>query len=486
MIHPFTPVSARGSSRSGHHLEVRMHIAQQVSRLSGDLTYEKLDEAVVDRTKYLLLDFIGVALRGSITESSLLVQRFLTVNHVPPPDGVPVIGTPLYAQGSLAALANGCAAHSIELDDVVNAASLHPAVTVMPAALSAAWISGCSGRELIEGIIAGYEMTVKLGIALDPAAHYAQGFHPTGTCGAFGAALAAARILKLDAERTANALGIAGSQASGSLEFLTDGAFTKRFNAGWAAHAGLIAALLAREGFTGPASIIEGRLGFLHGYSPKSKAEKVLAGWGAPYEVMKTSIKPHACCRYKQGPIDCILAIVRENNLKEPDIEKIVVSVLKAGQALVAEPRENKLAPKSIVDAQFSMPFGAALAVFYGQAFLDQYCRENIESPQIHDLMQRVTCISNDAIEREFPDKWPAEVEIVTRDGRSFCKYMEYPKGDPQNPLSRDEIILKFNNLASSVVGDGRRKEIVDHVLSIDRQRTIRPLLISLACTSVM
>lgn len=461
-----------------------MYIAQQVARLSGDLTYEKLDEALVDRTKYLLLDFLGVALRGSITESSRLVQRFLTVNHVPPPDGVPVIGTPLIAEGSLAALANGCAAHSIELDDVVNAASLHPAVTVMPAALSAAWISGCSGRELIEGIVAGYEMTVKLGIALDPAAHYAQGFHPTGTCGAFGAALAAARILKLDADRTANALGIAGSQASGSLEFLADGAFTKRFNAGWAAHAGLIAALLAREGFTGPASIIEGRHGFLRAYSPKSRAEKVLDGWGTPYEVMKTSIKPHACCRYKQGPIDCILAIVRENNLEEPDIERIVVSVLKAGQALVAEPREKKLTPKSIVDAQFSMPFGAAVAVLYGRAFLDQYCRENIDSPRVRSLMERVICVSNDAIEKEFPDKWPAEVEIVTRDGRKFRKHLEFPKGDPENPLSWDEIIEKFNSLAAAVLDAERRAAIIHRVRAVDGEATIRPLMALLASSA--
>ncbi len=327
-------------------------------------------------------------------------------------------------------------------------------------------------------------MTVKLGIALDPAAHYAQGFHPTGTCGAFGAALAAARILKLDADRMANALGIAGSQASGSLEFLADGAFTKRFNAGWAAHAGFIAALLAREGFTGPASIIDGRLGFLHGYSPKSRAEKVLAGWGAPYEVMKTSIKPHACCRYKQGPIDCILAIVRENNLEEPDIERIVVSVLKAGQALVAEPREKKLAPKSIVDAQFSMPFGAAVAVLYGRAFLDQYCRENIDSPRVRSLMERVICVSNDALEQEFPDKWPAEVEIVTRDGRSLRKHLEYPKGDPENPLSWDEIIEKFNSLASAVLDAERRAAIVHRVRAVDGEATIRPLMALLASSA--
>ena len=353
-----------------------MEIARKIAQRVQESTYETLDASVRDRTKYLLLDYLGVAIRGSRTDSSQLVSTF-SLGQPCPRRRRAGHRTTMRAEAPFAALANGAAAHSLELDDVVNAASLHPGVTIMPAALSAGCIVGCSGRELIEGIVAGYELTVKLGIALDPAAHYAQGFHPTGTCGALGSALAAAKILKLDADQTARAIGIAGSQAAGSLEFLADGSFTKRLHAGWAAHAGLIAALLAREGFTGPASIIEGRLGFLHAYSPASDPEKVLAGWGEPYEIMKTSIKPHACCRYKQGSIDCILGIVRDNDLTAEDIEKVEASILKAGAALVAEPRESKLSPESIVDAQFSMPFGAAVAIIHGRAFLDQYCAEN-------------------------------------------------------------------------------------------------------------
>ena len=272
----------------------------------------------------------------------------------------------------------------------------------MSAALSAGYMTGCSGPELMEGIINGYEVTVKLGIALDPAAHYAQGFHPTGTCGTLGAAAAAAKILKLDCKQTIHALGIAGSQAAGSLEFLGDGAFTKRFHAGWSAHSGLVAALLAREGFTGPKTIIEGKLGFLHAYSGKSDPDKVLAGWGAPFEVMNTSIKPHACCRYKQGAIDCILQIVEDNRLVPEDIEHITVSILKAGFALVADPPDFKCHPASIVDAQFSMPFGAAIAVAKKNAFLDQYCLENISSEEIKRLMLRVSCVEDPEIEKDF------------------------------------------------------------------------------------
>ncbi|PKN61085.1 MAG: MmgE/PrpD family protein [Deltaproteobacteria bacterium HGW-Deltaproteobacteria-15] len=457
-----------------------MEIARKVASLALGLHLAALDEPVLDRIKYLLLDHLGVAIRGSQTDSSHAIQRFLSSNH-DTSRGVPVIGTRMRAEASFAAMANGTGAHSLELDDVVNAASLHPAVTIIPAALSAGCLAGCSGRELLESIIAGYELTIKLGVALNPAAHYGRGFHPTATCGTFGAALAAARILKLDADKIARALGIAGSQTSGSMEFLADGSFTKRFHAGWAAHAGLIAALLAREGFTGPTSIFEGRFGFLHAYSPVSDPDKVLAGWGNPYEVMKTSIKPHACCRYKQGPIDCILQIVRENRLTENDIEKVVVSVLKAGFAIVSEPREHKLNPQTIVDAQFSMPFGAAVAILYGRAFLDQYCMENISSPRVRELMRRVICIENQEIEKEFPARWPAQVEITTRDGRSFRSAVEHPKGDPENPLSWDEIIEKFFDLASSVLSKKQCGAIVDRVRAMEEETDVNRLMEILA-----
>lgn len=446
-----------------------MNYARKIAQLTQDLEYTALDASVRDRVKYLMLDYLGVAIRGAQTDSSTMIQRFLSVNHTPS-YGVPVIGTAMRVEAPFAALANGTASHSLELDDVANAASLHPGVVVMPAALSAACLSGCSGRELLEGIVAGYELTVKLGIALDPAASYARGFHPTGTCGTFGAALSSAKILNLDADGIARALGTAGSQAAGSMEFLADGSFTKRLHAGWAAHSGLIATLLAREGFTGPTSIIEGRHGFLHAYSPKSDAEKVLLGWGDPYEVLKTSIKPHACCRYNQGSIDCILEIMRGKNLLEKDIEKVTISILKAGTAIVAEPRQSKLNPCNIVDAQFSMPFGAAVAIIYGKAFIDQYCMENIASPRVRDLMRRIVCIENPEIEKDFPRKWPAEVEITTHDGCTYKTKLQYPKGDPENPLSWEEIIDKFNNLTASVLNEEKRTAIVERVRSIENE----------------
>ena len=357
----------------------------------------------------------------------------------------------------------------MELDDVVNSASLHPAVSVISTALSIGYNNHCSGKQLLAAIVAGYELCIKLGIALNPAAHYAQGFHPTGTCGTFGAAVTAAKILKLNRNKLLNSMGIAGSQASGSMEFLTDGAYTKRFHAGWAAHSGIIAARLADFGFTGPASILEGQFGFLNGYSQKADPAAVLKHWGQPYEVMNTSIKPHACCRYKQGAIDCLIHIVEENLLKPADIEKITISVLDAGFSLVAEPRDKKQNPQSVVDAQFSMPFGAALAVLRKNAFLDRYAIEEINNPEIKNLMNKVHCIRDPELNVQFPRMWPAKVEVVTIDGKRYQHQLDHPKGDPENPLSWYELIFKFKALASAVFSADQCDDIIGMVRKLDK-----------------
>src|SRR5262249_51924881 len=155
-------------------------------------------------------------------------------------------------------------------------------------------------------VVAGYEATARLAMALQPKEHYALGFHPTQTCGVFGAAITSSKLLGLTAEQTLFAVGIAGSMAAGSMEYLAEGAWTKRIQPGLAARNGIEAAMLAAEGFTGPRHMFEGRDGFLHGYSRKSVPERLTAGLGDSFEILHTAVKPHACCRYMQGPIDAI------------------------------------------------------------------------------------------------------------------------------------------------------------------------------------
>ncbi|HEX77220.1 MAG TPA: MmgE/PrpD family protein [Dehalococcoidia bacterium] len=450
-----------------------MGTTEQLVNSCSSLTYEDLSPEVIDRVKYHALDFLGVAARGSLTESAKAVYDLIEDMGLNPQGGV-IIGTDMRAPHHYAALANGTSAHSLELDDVNNEASAHPGVAIFPAAFASAELAGCGGKRFIEGVILGYEVMIRLGKALNPAHHYARGFHPTGTCGAFGAAVAASKILSLDKEQMLNALGIVGSQASGSMEFLTSGAWTKRIHPGWAAHNGIIAALLAKRGFKGPSTIIEGRFGFLHSYSDGSDLNKVLADFGAPFEIMKTSIKPHACCRYKQGPIDGILKIMKENNLKAQEIKEAVLGILKTAFPIIVEPRELKYNPKTVVDAQFSMPFGAAVAILHGKAALDEYTEENIHSPEVRDMMGRVSCVQDPELDKAFPRQWPASVEVVTKDGRRFSTRIEYPKGDPENPLTWEELLAKFHDLASAIYPEERRQRIISRVRALEQEENIR------------
>jgi 2-methylcitrate dehydratase PrpD len=188
---------------------------------------------------------------------------------------------------------------------------------------------------------------------------------------------------------------------------------------------------------------------------------------------MRTSIKPHSCCRYKQGPIDGILQILQENKLNTAEIDKVTLGILKAGFALVAEPEELKRNPMSIVAAQFSMPFGAAVAMLYGKATLDEYTLENVKSSRAKELMDRIFCVEDPELEKEYPRKWPASVIIETIDGKQYSTRIDYPKGDPENPLSWDELIDKFKSLISQVFFSEKQNEIITRVKSLEKENDL-------------
>jgi 2-methylcitrate dehydratase PrpD len=457
-----------------------MGITQELAKYCSELKFRQLPEEVIDRVKYFFLDFIGVACRGSQEDSSKSIFRFVREMGRGHQDGV-IIGTKERTPHLYSAMANGISAHAIEMDDVNNEASLHPGVVVFPVALATSEMVGGAGKKFIEAVVLGYEVMIRLGRALGAQNSYKRGFHPTGICGPFGSSMAASKLLGLREKEILSALGIAGSQAAGSMEYLAQGAWTKRFHPGWAALSGMVAAKLAQKGFRGPTSIIEGRDGFLHSYSDGGDESKVLEGVGSQYEILRTSIKPHACCRYMQPPIDAILKIVKENDLPPEKVEKVRVGILQAGAHLIAEPLEEKYTPQSIVDAQFSMPFGAAVAILYRKAGLGEFHLSNIRSEEVKRMMRRVECVTDPDLEKAFPKQWCATAEILTKDGERHFTKVEYCKGDPENPLSWDELIEKFHDLSGRFVTKERRLKILDQVKKLEKIQNLQkwsPLLL--------
>jgi 2-methylcitrate dehydratase PrpD len=457
-----------------------MGITQELARYCSEMKFHQLPEEVVNRVKYMFLDFIGVACRGTQEDSSKSICRFVKEMGHGHREGV-IIGTKEKAPYIYAGLANGVSSHAIEMDDVNNEASLHPGVVVFPAALATAEMVSANGKNFIGAVVLGYEVMIRLGKALGPEKHYRRGFHPTATCGTFGSSVVASKILRLKAEGITNAMGIAGSQAAGSMEYLAQGAWTKRFHPGWAAFSGMFATQLTLKGFRGPTSIIEGRNGFLHSYSDGAEESKVLEDIGSQFEILRTSMKPHACCRYMQPPIDGILKLVRENDIQPEEVGKIRLGILRAGFPIIVEPKEIKYHPKSIVDAQFSMPFGAAVALLFRKAGLNEFHLSRIRSEEVKQMMERVECVEDPDLERTYPKQWCATVEIFTKNGQRYFTKVEYCKGDPENPLSWEELIEKFHDLSNRFMTKERRLKIVDEVKRLEKIRDLRkwsPLLL--------
>ncbi|HET9782743.1 MAG TPA: MmgE/PrpD family protein [Candidatus Dormibacteraeota bacterium] len=413
----------------------------------------------------LLFDHIGVTAAGAQTETARVVRRLVTSGHGP---ALPVIGTELSAAAADAAFANAVAGHCLEFDDTHSGASLHPGVVVFPAALAASVLSGASPEQFVEGVVTGYEVMCRVGRAVDPAAHYRRHFHPTATVGHLAAAAAAARIMGLSAERAAEAVGVACTMAAGSLEFLSDGAWTKRLHPGLAVRNGLLAAQLVEAGFRGPVDGLGGPHGFLASYTDDPHPSRLLDGLGVDrLEIRNTSIKAHGCCRYNQGPIDGVVALRRRLELVPADVKSIRVGVVSAAPTLIWNPPEQKRRPSSVVDAQFSLPYSVAVALIEGNADPNVFEPVRNGDPELQRLMNAVSCVVDPELDRHYPDQWRCWVEIETVDGRTQTERVDEPKGEPGNPFSAEELREKVARLTAGIYSPAELDAISDALTAL-------------------
>lgn len=446
-----------------------------LAHFCATLHSEELPPQARERVRYLLLDHLAVTLRGSLLPSSQSAYTFLeNMMATSNASTSTIFGRAARAEASWAAFANGIAAHGLEMDDVENASSLHPGVVVLPAALALAEQLNSTPADFYAAVVAGYEVTLRVGAALNPASAYERGFHPTAVCGALGAAAASARLLGLSPSQTSSAFGIAGSMAAGSMAYLHDGAWTKRLHPGWACHAGITAARLAAAVFVGPSAILEGRYGFLHAYSSNSDVTQLERRPGDELAIMRVSLKPYACCRYMHGPIDCLFDITRRHHIDPRHITRIACGVLTGGRGLIADPIEQKHHVNNIVDAQFSMPYGAAIALFTGKADLSVFTNEWIQHPAVRELMQKVDCYTSPELDDHYPAEWRASASITLDDGTQYSAHVRYALGDPHNPLSWDQLEARFHELVEPVIEDEqKRKETIEKVREMDHAKQV-------------
>ncbi len=449
-------------------------ITETLAAYCASLQFADLPAEVQTRTRFLLLDLVGNMVRGRHdTESTpvlLNAARALGLSA----GNAAVFGDQARYTPAGAAMLNGAFAHSLDFDDTHAAGTLHPGAPVIPAAIAAAEMVGANGATVLAAIVAGYEVTCRLAVALPGGDHYDRGYHPTATCGAFGAAAAAARVFGLDAKGVENAFGIALSQAAGSLQFLANGAWTKRFQVGWSAMNGLAAAVLAKEGFRGASEAIEGKAGFLRAYAPNPVPERVIQKLGTEFELMETAVKPYPSCRYGHASVDAALALRAEHGLKASEIERVTMGLPNKGMLLVGAPLARKQNPQNVVDGQFSGPFVVSAALTKGHMGWDSY--ESLNDNEIRAMMPKVTCEEDPEIQAEFPANMSGKITIFAR-GQAFSKKVVVPKGEPANFLTEAELRAKFHGLADAVLGPQRAADLADAVLNLGAAADVNTMM---------
>ncbi len=448
-----------------------MTLAQRLAGFTASLDFADLPAEVVASARLRTLDTLGIALAASTGETAPSVlgalQGWGTVGDCT------VIGTKLTAAVPLAIFANGSLAHSLDFDDTHAASITHASAVVVPVALALGEAGGLDGRAVLTAAVAGYESIARLGMAASGVFH-ARGWHATAVCGAFAAALVAGRLERLDPARLTAALGIAGSFASGVLEHLEDGSWVKRVHPGWAGHAGAMASALARGGFTGPATILDGRFGFYRTFVGAEPDPAPFATLGREWETLAIGYKPYPCCHYNHAYLDCALDLRNAHGLT-PEMIASVECLVPAGEVpIVCEPRAAKLRPRTAYDAQFSLPFSVASALLDGRVGLDTYAPARLSEPARLALAARVTHTVDP--ESAFPRGFPGWVRVRLTDGRTLEARAPDGRGSRARPLPPEAIVEKFRDNAGRAVAPARVAEIERVALALDTLGDVRAL----------
>ena len=450
------------------------NMTEKFAEFCEQLKYEDLSPEVIKRTKLLILDTVGIIIRArhDAESTSSLVSA---IDKLEMSNGsCQVFSDKKTYSPSAAALLNGTLAHSLDFDDTHAEASLHSSAPILSAALAAAQMNKSSGQELITACVVGYEVQIRLGLAGGSSAHYKKGFHPSATCGIFGAAAAAGYLLGLTKEQYISAFGIALSQSAGSMQFLTDGAWTKRSHVGQAAQNGLSCAIMAGEGFKGPSEAFEGQWGYLHSYASGGDVKKAMNGLGEKFETLNLGVKPYPSCRYSHAAIDGLIELQKELKFSSDDLDDIDIGLSEIALNIIGYPLTDKQHPKSIVDGQFSMPFCAAVTVKSGGLQWDDY-KNHLNNKDTLSLCNKIKVSPDEDAEKCCPEYMSAKIKVVVK-GEKYEKFVKIPKGEPENFMEDEEFISKFKGLTEPYLSKKNVDQLTDLMLKIDQANNVNSI----------
>jgi 2-methylcitrate dehydratase PrpD len=375
---------------------------------------------------------------------------------------------------ALAALANGALVNAADFDDTHKRALLHTGSVVVPPALALAEEQGLSGRAVVTAVVAGYETAVRVGMAVMPT-HY-RFWHSTATNGTFGAAAAAASALGLDADAARMALGFAGTQAAGLNTFFTSGDLTKSLHPGKASFNGMLSARLALAGGTAPPTMLEHEKGYVNAFSLEPNPAALTKGLGTEWEILQNGYKFFPSILASHSPIQATLAAVIGNDLKPDEIASITNETYSTVKSHFSA--KNVTTP---MGARVSVPYCCAVAALDRRVGQAQFAAERVLRGDVQTLLAHTEVVADDALTKLYPAKFPARVTVTTKDGRRFTATRDFPKGDPQDPLTPEEIEGKFHDNVAGRFDKAAAREIVRRVRGLGDGGSARPLLESLA-----
>ena len=452
--------------------------SERLAAFSGALTLDAVPPAVRQAATLHLLDALGTGLAahalGVATEGRAILD------DLGGPGPATVIGRPRPVQPAAAAFANAMLCHGLDYDDTHGPSICHVTTVVGPAALAAGQAARRSGAEVLAAQVAGSEVVTRLGAAASGVFH-ARGFHPTSVCGIFGATVAAARLTGLGEAATAEALGVAGSLASGLLAFLADGTPTKPIQAGWASHGAVVAARLAGAGARGPRSVLEGRFGLFHAFAGQEAIdlEGALDDLGAHWETPRVAFKAYPACHLMHGALGALSAAVGGRALPVEAVAEVLVQVPKAVVPIVLEPAAEKAAPRSEYDGRFSLPFSAAALLATGRLDLRSFGPGPRADRALLGLAGRVRYEPGDFPAGASPFAGRARVRLT--DGRVVEAECLHQKGGPENPMEQEEVIGKYRANAGLALGTAAVATLERAVLEIEAAPDLQTLAAPLA-----
>ena len=424
----------------------------------ANLTWAQVPDEVRAKAKLILRDGIG----NQIAASAISEPANRVVDLVKEWGGAPqstIVGHGIKVPTPHAALVNAMMGHGIELDDAHGSGLIKAGSVLVPAAFAVAELAGASGEDVLTGLVAGYDLAIRIAKAINPG-HRQRGYHTTGTVSGIGAAAMAAKLLGCREAQIACAIGLACMQSAGIQSYLDDPCMAKPFSPGKAAFNGVMAAIMAQRGFTGPKKALECREGFLNAFTDRVKTEELTEGLGSHFSIMEVGFKPHAACRYAHGPIDLAQTAYRQDAVRLADAASVTV-----GMSELAIRQASKPVCPNLNAAMGSTQFGVALALAAGGNGLKEYW-DGYKSAQIHAGAKIVELRAEPAYGLSGRQ---AKIDIRLKDGRVVSLASVEPKGEPSNPLGADELDAKFLAMTTMVVDRAHARRISDLVMRLEQ-----------------